>query len=50
MQVKSFGFDVMHYLTKRCIALGYVLGCLGYTLMVGLSPWALIVWFLFYRK
>ncbi len=50
MQVKSEGFDVMHHLKKRLIALGYILGCLGYALAVGLSPWALIVWFLFFRK
>jgi hypothetical protein len=35
----------MHHLAKRFIALGYILGCLGYTLIVGLSPWVLIVWF-----
>ena len=40
----------MHHLAKRLIALGYILGCMGYTLIVGFSPWALIVWFLFYRK
>ncbi len=50
MQVKSEGFDVMHHLKKRLIALGYILGCLGYALTVALSPWVLIVWFLFYRK
>ena len=50
MQVKSFEFDVMHQLKKRLIALWYIMGCLGYALTVGLSPWILIVWFLFYRK
>ena len=50
MQVKSVGFDVMRSLANRLIVLGYVLGCLGYTLIIGLSPWALIVWFLFFRK
>ena len=50
MQVKSVGFDVMRSLANRLIVLGDILGCLGYVFIVGLSPWTLIVWFLFYRK
>ena len=35
---------------KRCIVLVIVVGCASYAIMLAMSPWVLIAWFLFFRK
>ena len=44
-----FGAVMKDYLLKRLIMVLTVVLSLGYTLAVGLAPWVLIIWFLFYR-